>query len=91
MSPPHLSSDGSVLSINTSFTGNGAASEHHSAPFDIYASPVHDDLANSVVNAHLVAANLSSFMAADAGYPHHATHHGLTDNIDSLSASEYFH
>ncbi|KAJ2347649.1 hypothetical protein GGH91_001741 [Coemansia sp. RSA 2671] len=91
VSPPHLASDGSVLSISTSFTSTDPTSEHHSAPFDIYSSPVHSDLANSVVNAHLVAANLSSFMAADSGYPHHSTHHGLADNIDSLSASEYFH
>ncbi|KAJ2494111.1 hypothetical protein IWW47_004806, partial [Coemansia sp. RSA 2052] len=89
MSPPLLANDGSVLSINTSFVSNGPNTDYHSAPFDIYSSPAHDDLASSVVNAHLVAANLSSYMAVggDAGY----SHNGLNDNIDSLSAPEYFH
>ncbi|KAJ2747345.1 hypothetical protein GGI20_000596 [Coemansia sp. BCRC 34301] len=90
MSPPQMANDGSMLSINTSFVSNGPSADYHSAPFDLYSSPVHDDLARSVVNAHLVAANLSSYMAA-GGDAAAYSHQGLNDNIDSLSAPEYFH
>ncbi|KAJ2898335.1 hypothetical protein GGI21_003801 [Coemansia aciculifera] len=90
MSPPLMSNNGSVLSINTSFVSNGPSADYHSAPFDIYTSPAHDDLANSVVNAHLVAANLSSYMAA-GGDTAAYSHHGFNDSMDSLSAPEYFH
>ncbi|KAJ1997476.1 hypothetical protein H4R26_005820, partial [Coemansia thaxteri] len=76
MSPPHLANDGSVLSINTSFVNSGSV-DQHSSPFDIYSQPGQDDYTSSIVNSSLVAANLSSFMAAGDDGLSHSVSQGL--------------